>query len=203
MGLGLGVCVGSLWHPPVSEAGVEDGRVRSSPGAVEGATVGLSLAGDVHVFLAWWGQGVTSQGLQRAGSGAPSPYSTGEAAAMAGLPPAPNSPAQCTATDPGAGHKHLQMQEHLLVPSLSPTPCTTIPAPSPPSPPPLLPQPWLPCPAVTAPSCPALRTGATDHHVGGVQQNCAGPAAVVARGWQVQAKDGESLSLSHKLDHRL
>lgn len=60
---GWGWVGGSLWHPPACEAGAEDGGVGASPGAVEGATVGFSLAGDVHPFLAWWGQGATPQGL--------------------------------------------------------------------------------------------------------------------------------------------
>lgn len=45
-------------HPPVCETGTKDSRVGTSPGAVEGAMVGLSLAGDVHVLLTWQGQGL-------------------------------------------------------------------------------------------------------------------------------------------------
>lgn len=123
-------------------------------------------------------------GLHGAGRAAPSLYGTGMAAHTPGLPPALYSPARCIPTALRAGHQHLQLHEHLLVRSL----------------PPALPiTPCFPC----LPLVPAPRTGAADHHVGGVQQDGASPAAVVAGGRQVQAEDGEGLTLGHHLGHRL
>lgn len=123
---------------------------------------------------------------------------------MAGLPLAPLSPAQCIPTAPGAGHKHLQMPRASPGPQPAPNSLHRPPCPITPHPPPCFlsrGSPTRPCQPPRA--CPAPRTGSADHQVGGIQQDSASPAAVVARGWQVQARDGESLSLSVKLGHEL
>lgn len=120
---------GSLGHPPACEAGTEDGGAGAIPGAVEGAVIGLSLAGDVHPLLAWGAEGRQLWGCTGPAV-VPLPHM-----AQARLPLWLGSPRPCTAlpgASPWAGQEHLQMHEHHPVPSLPNSP-HPLPGPSPPS----------------------------------------------------------------------
>lgn len=96
-------------------------------------------------------------------------------------------------------HPHPSPSLHVcLHPAPSPHVCPILPNISHPSPP-LSPVPVPP----SSHTPPAPGTAVPDHHVGAVQQDTPSPAAVVAGGRLVQAADGESLSLGHKLSHGL